>query len=193
MRRPRVVFSKEALLGIVYSAGEQFREECYGFVFGDEPRGNRGPFSVTWVHQMGRVKRESSGDNSFVIPDARAQNRLKALFEATHAHVLGHIHSHPQKGSSTGDTRISNSDFERMENWDNSLEVIVSIFSYRGRKGIPWYVLGRDRSLRGSLGRFRFCIRVYARLGGEGKKKELYMLPIASSAAKILNSIQTGP
>lgn len=192
MRRPRVVFSKEALLGIVYSAGEQFRGECYGFVFGDEPKDNRGPFSITWVHQMGRVRRGSSGDNSFVTPDVRAQNRLKALFGVTRAHVLGHFHSHPQKGSSMGDTRISDSDFERMENWDNPLEVIVSIFSYKGKKDIPWYVLGRDRSLRGSLGKFRFCIRVYARLGKGGEKKELYMLPIASSAAKILNSIQTG-
>jgi len=146
-----VFLEKEAFLGLLLSAVETYKRECFGSLLGYATE-NRIIVELTIPTQVAERK------FSTVEPDWKrlAQSKKILSQHTTYSH-LGYFHSHPQFGKRRYGTAQSSKDIESMGN--SELEIIVAINDrLRSQK---WTIVQKE--LRGSTEEHSIRMAAYYR------------------------------
>lgn len=162
-----VFLEKEAFLGLLLSAIETYKKECFGSLLG-YITGKRILIELTIPTQVAERK------FSTVEPDwKRLAQSKKIMSQHTAYSHLGYFHSHPQFGKKRYDTKQSEKDIDSMEN--SELEIIIAINNkLRSQR---WNIVRKE--LRGSVGDYSIRIAAYYR-NNDG---EIIKYPISCSFA----------
>lgn len=146
-----VFIEEQAFVGMLLSAIEVYRHECYGILLGHSDRGN-------WVVETVIPYLTADRSPSGVEVRWRRERRLgEALGLLSTRQVVGDYHSHTAWGSRRGLSTLSNVDVESMA--QDEVQVVIAV-NDRVRTQ-PWRYL-RDGSLSGTLGDYHIKIAAYS-------------------------------
>lgn len=168
-----ILLEQGAFLGLIVSAVETYKKECFGSLLG---YGTRNRIIVEFAVPSQVAERTFSK----VDPDWKRLSQSKDLLRqiSTLEH-LGYFHSHAQYGRKRSRTRQSSADKSTMEETD--IEIIVAINEKRRTQ--PWKTVNAE--LHGTIGGYQIQIAgYYKNKDGEIKKSSVYCpfatgLPIA--------------
>jgi len=168
-----VFLEQEAFLGLLLSAVETYKRECFGSLLGYSTK-NR------IVVELAIPTQVADRRYSTVEPNwNRLAQSEKILSEHTSFSHLGYFHSHPQFGQKRYGTTQSKQDIESMK--DSELEIIVAINDrLRSQR---WKIVQKE--LRGSTEDHSIRIAAYHMIDGKIAKYPIYCpfatgLPIAN-------------
>lgn len=144
-----VFLEKEAFLGLLLSAVETYKKECFGSLLGYDTKDRI-------VVELAIPTQVAERTYSTVEPDwKRLAQSEKILSQHTVFSHLGYFHSHPQFGQKRYGTKQSKKDIESMG--DSELEMIVAINDrLRSQR---WKIV--DKELRGSTENHSIRIAAY--------------------------------
>jgi proteasome lid subunit RPN8/RPN11 len=144
-----VFLEKEAFLGLLLSAVETYKKECFGSLLGYETK-------TQVIVELAIPTQVAERKFSTVEPDwNRLAQSKKILSQHTIYSHLGYFHSHPQFGKRRYGTTQSNKDIESMGN--SELEIIVAINDrLRSQR---WKTVQKE--LRGSAENYSIRIAAY--------------------------------
>jgi hypothetical protein len=146
-----VYFSPGAFWGLLVSAIEVYKKECFGFLIGYRDRQNI--FIVEHAISFQTAKRYNTG----VIENKRAIKRIKKfLSNIPPLSLLGDFHSHAGWGDLKAVPSLSNQDMEEME--QDTLYIIIEVNDKR--KALPWNY-NDDGSMSGTTDEYYFKIVAY--------------------------------
>jgi proteasome lid subunit RPN8/RPN11 len=148
--------SQNAFWGLLISAAEVYKRECFGLLIGYRDRsreGDRDMYIVEHAIPYQTARRRHKG----VASNPRAHRRIERfLRNIPHLSVIGDFHSHTMWGYSRAASHPSDTDLEGME--PENVYVIVSI-NDRLRE-VPWNY-NDDGSLSGTTDDHYFRLTAY--------------------------------
>jgi proteasome lid subunit RPN8/RPN11 len=146
--------SQNAFWGLLISAVEVYKRECFGLLIGYRDR--KGPEEMYIVEHA--VPFQSAGrKHKGVVSNPRAHKRIERFLEAIpQLSVIGDFHSHTMWGYSKAASHPSETDLEGMS--PENLYVIVSINDKL--RAVPWSY-NDDQSLSGTTNEHYFRLTAY--------------------------------
>jgi len=146
--------SQNAFWGLLISAVEVYKRECFGLLIGYRDR--KGPEEMYIVEHA--VPFQSAGrKHKGVVSNPRAHRRIERFLEAIpQLSVIGDFHSHTMWGYSKAASHPSEIDLEGMS--PENLYVIVSINDKL--RVVPWSY-NDDQSLSGTTNDHHFRLTAY--------------------------------
>lgn len=164
-----VYISQGAFWGLLVSAIEVYKRECFGFLIGYRDINN--VFIVEHALSFQTAKRYNTG----VIENKRAIKRIKKfLSNLPPLSLIGDFHSHAGWGDLKGVPTPSNHDVLEMER--NNLYIILEVNNKR--KSVPWNY-NDDGTLSGTTDEYYFKIVAYYLDSRERVKRANIFCPYA--------------
>jgi proteasome lid subunit RPN8/RPN11 len=146
-----VYLSENAFWGILVSAIEVYKKECFGFLIGYRDASN--VFIVEYALSSQSVKRYNTG----VIENKRAARRIKKfLSNIPPLSLVGDFHSHAGWGDLKAVPTPSSQDIVEMEL--NTIYIITEVNNKR--KSVPWNY-NDDGTISGTTDEYYFKIVAY--------------------------------
>jgi proteasome lid subunit RPN8/RPN11 len=148
-----VYISKDAFWGLLVSAIEVYKKECFGFLIGY--RDANSVFIVEHALSFQSARRYNTG----VIENKRSVRRIKKFVSNIPPLTLvGDFHSHAGWGYLKGVPTPSDQDILEMEH--NAIYIIIEVNDKR--KAVPWNYNG-DGTLSGTTDEYYFKLVAYFR------------------------------
>jgi proteasome lid subunit RPN8/RPN11 len=163
-----IFLEQEAFLGLIVSAIETYKKECFGSLLGYDTR-NRKIIELALPSQV--AERTYRG----VEPDWKRLSQSKEILKqlSTLEH-LGYFHSHAQYDKKRSDTKLSSPDKESTKKTD--IEIIVSINDKKRTQ--KWKIVKKE--LHGTISKYQIYIaRYHKNKTGNIKKIPMYS-PLAT-------------
>jgi hypothetical protein len=182
VRRPSIYICQAALRAMTIGGADTFRQESIGLVLGEKPKGANKHFRINLIVPIAKVDKRST---ELAHPNQKSFDRMRNVIEdfPPDYEILGYFHSHTHwKILGIINTHISDRDKKSFREDGYHLDLVISIFS-RKKKGRSSWQVSNDGSLRGSFGRFRYCVRAYM-IDGEGKQAEVVGIPFLKSSLR---------
>jgi len=146
-----VYISEDAFWGLLASAIEVYKRECFGFLIGYRDANNI--FLVEHALPSQSVKRWNTG----VIESKRSERRIKQfLSNIPPLSLIGDFHSHAGWGDLKGVPIPSDQDVRQMA--PNTLYIIIEVNDKR--KSVPWNY-NDDGTISGTTDEYYFKIVAY--------------------------------
>jgi proteasome lid subunit RPN8/RPN11 len=177
--------SQNAFWGLLISAVEVYKRECFGLLIGYRDR--RGPEEMYIVEHA--LPFQSAGrKHRGVVSNPRAHRRIERfLSNIPQLSVIGDFHSHTMWGYSRAASRPSDTDLEGMTK--ENVYVIVSI-NDRLRE-VPWSY-NADGSLSGTTDDHYFRLTAYTMTAAGEPRRTTILCPyaIGFDARRVLRAIK---
>jgi proteasome lid subunit RPN8/RPN11 len=164
--------SQNAFWGLLISAVEVYKRECFGLLIGYRDR--KGPEDMYIVEHA--VPFQSAGrKHKGVVSNPRAHKRIERFLEAIpQLSVIGDFHSHTMWGYSKAASHPSETDLEGMS--PENLYVIVSINDKL--RAVPWSY-NDDQSLSGTTNEHYFRLTAYTVTAAGESRRTPILCPYA--------------
>lgn len=167
MTSPKVIYENSALIGVLISAAEVYKKECYGMLLGFKKKGRYE------IAEAVACQTASRGYSEVTISAANVE-RLNYILDAVPKYtLLGDFHSHPAYGTEMGRVQMSDEDCDDADL--GKLQAIVAVNPASRR--VRWRI-NSDYTISGTLGGYHFKIATYLMQAGRCRSRP-FRLPVS--------------